>query len=114
MNSPLFPPIYLGPHLTPLYWANESTGELKAAVMTFFHVDHDGEPLTPRQWELVRAYVVYVMQAPCWLEKHPMQPPTADYRALIEDLRRKAREVQNPRDLLAFLDDCLEADIDPL
>lgn len=95
--APLVPRVY--PHGGPLYWRDEASGVLPAAVMAYLHARE-----TPAQLALVIDYCVYWCEAPCW---------RGDGLELT-DLRQRGRMVTTRAGLQAWLWDLLRVGIDPL
>ena|SRR5579885_2147497 len=97
MNLPYLPPFW-----TPLYWGNEQSGQLPAAVVAFLvAATGDGE-CSDDQRRLVIEYLQYYIKAPCW------QGPG------IEALREQATKLQSMQDVQRWMMNCLEEGIDPL
>lgn len=118
MSAALIPPVYLAPLGLPLYWGNDVTGEMPAAVRAY-HGEVLGEgPMTLRQLELVCAYCVHHIGAPCWLEKHPSLTLgiglTDEYCAAIAGLRAQARGLKMVADIGAYIAAAMELGLDPL
>ena len=108
----MIPPIYRQPFGLPLNWRDEATGELKAAVTAFLQT-------TDFDLELLRAYLVHHINAPVWLENHPLVIEHgvslgADYVAKIYALRATAPSIRNSIDAWAHISDCLDIGLDPL
>src|SRR4029453_1785125 len=57
-----FPP-YTLPRGLPAYWMDDQSGELPRAVAAY--LDKPGS-LSPEQFELVKAWVIYAVKAPAW------------------------------------------------
>lgn len=101
MTTNHIPKVYLPPYGTPLYWMNDQSGTMQAAMKPFL----EGKPLTDEQFHLLKEYLTYVIDAPCW--KGPGQ--------ILPALRQQIRKAQDRQDIQVFLDDCLrEAGIDPI
>ena len=100
-------PGYVPPLGTPLYWGDEQSGTLAAAVMRYF----DGVELEPSQFALLKSYLVYVVDAPCWdnNEHH-----TLESRRELERLRVQAKQMQTQRDIIPWIYECVKWGIDPL
>jgi hypothetical protein len=54
------------PFGVPLYWMNETSGILRSAVQAYVTAETNGPDMTAEQFELFRAYLTYVIHAPCW------------------------------------------------
>jgi hypothetical protein len=101
-----FEPVYRGPHGTPLYWRNEQSGELKAAVMAYaaYMAYPKTNPIPrPAQFELLIGYLTYVIDAPCWRGSSE-----------LDDLREQARRMGTPQEVDDWINRCLKIGIDPL
>lgn len=96
------PTEYLARSGLPLFWMNEASGQLQAAMQAYL----DGT-MTPEQTELVIDYFRYFIQAPCW----ESAPDGAGYLA---ELRALAAAMDTPADIHAFVGRCLEFGIDPI
>jgi hypothetical protein len=91
---------------TPLYWGNEHSGQLRAAILPFL-----GHRATEEQLEVVRAYIEYYLAAPCW------ERAAADQETLktLATLREQSRQQPATKETLhALILDCLDSGIDPL
>lgn len=113
MSDLLIPPAYLGPQGLPLAWASEETGVLRAAIMAYYDQVLGKGEMTVEQLLFLRAYLVHVINAPCWLEKNPH----ADLKIALNigDLRRRAAKMTTVKEVTAFLDSAWEtADLDLL
>lgn len=107
------PTTYREPMGLPLNWRDDVTGELPAAVMRYygFKVGEAAEP-DQKQIELIRDYLVYYIEAPCWLAKLVEGEP-GELAALAE-LRKQAREISSAEDIHRFIWACLDVGMDPL
>jgi hypothetical protein len=98
------PDVYVPPFNTPLFWKDEQSGVLRNAVRAYLgHGLKPEEELPDEQVELVRAYLDYVIHAPCW---------QGDKR--IPDLRARVKTLETVNELDEWIDGCLELGIDPL
>ena len=85
----------------PLYWQDEETGTL-AAVVTAYYCDLTSqEPMKPADLDLLKAYLVYVIEAPCW------QIPD---RQAVVDLIDNAADAES---IAHIMDGLLDIGIDP-
>lgn len=110
MTTPILPitrmPRTYDPSLgVPLYWMNEQSGVLVAAVKAYFA--HGAEPDTypppnAEQLALVIDYCRYVIYAPCWHGKD------------VKGLRKDIQQVTTLAELHAWIMRCLDIGIDPL
>lgn len=100
------PTTYEPPLGTPLYWRNEVTGVLGAAIWAY--IAHGAEPTvqpapSAEQLALVVAYLRYVINAPCWHGGMGL----AVARIGVEKLA-------TVEDVQTWIMGCLEIGIDPL
>jgi len=93
------PRIYLPPTGGPANWADESSGELPAAVRAWW----GREPLQPEQLGLLIEYCDYYIHAPCFAEDK-----------MLEALRVSIGEVTTSAGLKAWLDQVFIYGLDPL
>lgn len=101
MTTNHIPKVYVEPLGTPLYWMNDETGTMQAAMKPFL----EGQPLSNEQFQLLKEYLTYVIDAPCWRAPDPILP----------ELRAQIRAATTAQDIHAWLDACLErAAIDPI
>lgn len=93
----------------PLYWVNEKSGVLKAAIGAFYAHILDGEPIKKRHVSLVRAYLIYVINAPCW-----MAGAGEDFASQVQSLKDGIQSADTPKLIDEWIEKCLEIGIDPL
>ncbi len=87
----------------PGYWMTETGGQLRPAVEAYLR----GEPLSPDQIGLLRAYLRQWIDAPSWIA--PPEHPQA-----IVELRARVAGLTTRAAIAAWLEDALEIGIDPL
>jgi hypothetical protein len=104
------PPFYRPPHGIPLYWADEVSGILPAAVKAYLDHRIEGAPITDDQMRLVREFFVHYINAPCW--EVPSTEP--EYIASLLHLREQAFRIKGPGDASRFIEGCLDLGLDPL
>jgi hypothetical protein len=102
MNNFQMPQIYLLPTGGPLYWRNEQTGVLTAAVFAYLNRDPTGDQL-----ELVRKYLEYYIHAPCW-------NVVDSFEDELEELRRSSKTIKTYGEIHDWIFRALEIGIDPL
>jgi hypothetical protein len=91
----------------PLAWQNDTSGVMIATMLTFFERK---EPLTPAQFELIREWGEYYLNAPCW----DANPHIDDEgRAELAALRKQIKEARSLQDIDAWIEACLDIGIDP-
>lgn len=93
---------YVPPLGTPLYWGNEQSGTLPAAVRAYFAAATGDGYCTEDELRLVIDYLRYVIDAPCW------QGPQ------IEALRANAKYLHSIEAVKRWILACLKEGIDPL
>jgi hypothetical protein len=99
------PNIY--PNGGPLAWHNDTSGTMPAVMMDFFERK---KPLTPAQFELVREWGEYYLNAPAW----DANPHIDDEgRKELADLRKQIKEARTLQDIDAWVEACLDIGIDP-
>ncbi len=86
----------------PLYWMNEETGKMRAAVQAFLQDGMGGATMSLEHFNLLQAYLVYVVEAPCW-----KGIPVAEIVEAID-------KATNAKELSAVIHRCLDFGIDPL
>lgn len=104
---------YLEPLGLPLYWRHEASGELQAAILAYLDNRIAGIPITAEQFELVRAYMEYVINAPCW-GRNPWIALDHEAVDILDRLKRDVAQLKTPDEISAWLHCCLEIGIDPL
>jgi hypothetical protein len=107
MSALKMPTTYVRPLGTPLYWRDEQTGLLPAAMQAYVFYGADptlNRPPTARQLALVINYFRYVINAPCW----------RDSSGEVTRLRSLAAQMTTIEEIEQFIEDCLEIGIDPI
>jgi hypothetical protein len=102
-----FPRIYLQPLNTPLYWRDEMSGFLPDAMLAYLnHVSAPTRfpPPNQEQFDIVKEYLIYVVNAPCWLDS-PTEP-------FLNQLRESAHQIQTISDLQTFIHQALRQGLD--
>lgn len=91
----------------PLRWQDDVSGVLPSAVFAFFRygAKESAIPPTEEQLGLVREYMEYYINAPCWEQ--------GEFREL-DQLREKVLTLKTAQDLHDFIYACMEIGIDPL
>ena len=105
----LMPDYYVQPHDMPLYWGDELTGELPAAVQAYYakYLDPDAPAMTERQLHLVISYLQNNIKAPCWLD-------VRGSKVTLAQLREQSKRLTDRASIDAFLEACQELALDPL
>ncbi len=92
----------------PKYWKHETSGVVALAVGAFLRAP---EALTNDEIAVMRAYVTQWIDSPAW----DMNPHDGDYgRAVLAALRRSARTIATPRDLMVWLTIATREGFNPL
>lgn len=99
---------YVPPLATPLYWMYEGGDIIKPSVMAFLGVTNGGT-ITPQQVQIVRAYLDYVIHAPCW-ECQGKSDKLTKVREEIKKLKSNTEALP----LIKWVSSCLAIGIDPL
>lgn len=102
-------PDYYSPQLgAPLYWRNEPSGLLAAAVMAM-HA-HGADPKQPgpsaEQLGMIARYAQYYINAPCW-ERAKV------FATELAQLRAQAKAMKTLADVQAWIGQCLNIGVDP-
>lgn len=103
------PAYYAPPLRIPLYWKNETSGQLPLAIKTYvFYAANPKKnpPPTPEQIRLIAEYFRYFIYAPCWV--------TEGCEEQIANLRRDTLRISSISDISTWINACLELGIDPL
>ena len=111
--------VYPGYHLDlPLYWRNETSGILEAAIIAYFEQYNPvipDEEKTDRLSEdmifLIRDYIVYYLKAPCW---EGLRGDELKGRIELDNLIVRAGKIKSRGDISKILQDCLTLGFDPL
>lgn len=107
-SSPM-PNFYVSPWQTPLYWGDEQTGVLPKAVMAFHaHMLDKSKLFEGVQFALVRAYLKYYIDAPCWHEN------SDQIEGKLAELRASVQGIKTPEEMHEWIMQCLDLGIDPL
>jgi hypothetical protein len=95
-----FPP-YTQPRGLPAYWMDDQSGELPRAMAAY--LDKPGS-MSPEQFELVKAWVIYAVKAPAWKWR-------ANQR---EESLTSLEKAETARDLMVALEALEDLGIDPI
>lgn len=117
----LIPAFYVPPFGAPLYWRDEQSGELPAAVIRYFDfclghaadataADLGVRPLTDRQLQLLCEYCRYWINAPCW-ERNMAGSLTM--LGELKILKDRAAALSGLEDIRVWNDECSNLGIDP-
>jgi hypothetical protein len=110
------PNIYLPPTGGPLYWGNEESGVLSAAVRAYFEAATNPTAPAPSaaQIELLRDYLQYYVQAPCWRRYPDGTGPDAETALKLDSLVQIVPTIRTVSEISRFCDECMEIGLDPL
>ncbi len=99
---------YRPPHGLPLRWRDETSGELPQVF--FKLMNHWSDPKNPapntEEIDLIRSYLVYYINAPCWL--------LSDMQSKIDQLKVNAIKIKTVDDINHWIDRCWDIGLDPL
>lgn len=98
------PDVYDRPLGLPLYWMDEQSGKLRAAVRDYFSwvIGEADEPKTGTT-ELLRQYLEHFVNAPCW----------RGHAAELARLRAKVKGIKTCGDIRGWLGEALNIGLDP-
>jgi hypothetical protein len=99
-------PMFEGGPRGPLRWQDDMSGELSAAMLAFF----EGKGLTSEQFNLVREYGEYYINAPCW-DWNPHL--TEEGKEELAQLRSYIKRAGTRGELNIWIAMCLDIGIDP-
>jgi hypothetical protein len=114
-------PFYAPPFGTPLFWRDEATGVLPAAVKHFFDqclghcpnetaADLGIAPLSAAEIKLLADYLVYFIHTPCWENNIT---DCEKMRADLMELRTRAMNLGSVEALRRWLEEALDLGLDP-
>lgn len=102
-SSPM-PTFYVQPYNTPLNWQNEQSGNLAEAVKAYFaHMTGEDTRFQGMQFALVRDYLRYYINAPCWQSEGNE----------IDELRKSVTGLKTPEEMREWIMKCVHLGIDP-
>jgi len=108
MSKHFMPNFYVPPLELPLYWRDEQTGVLPAAIWAY--IEHGADKTKPEpnadQLALIIDYAQYFIKAPCW-------DMSEVFATELSKLREQATKLQSVADIHAWIFDCMEIGIDP-
>jgi hypothetical protein len=87
----------------PLYWMDEQSGELKNAINAYLDHQIKGAAVTDGQIELIRDFLEYYVNAPCWQGEEE-----------LAYLRLAVREVRSAKAIAEWIDKAKALGMDPL
>jgi hypothetical protein len=94
----VYPKLYGG----PLYWKDETSGVLKAAMMGYL----ERHEITP----LFLDYLNYWIEAPAWR----FRETEPEYLAALAELIARSKTLKHAQEVRTWINDCLNWGIDPL
>lgn len=103
-------PDYYSPQLgAPMYWRNEPSGLLAAAVMAMH--THGANPKQPgpsaEQLGMIARYAQYYINAPCW------EIASEGFATELAQLRAQAKAMKTLADVQAWIRHCMNIGVDP-
>ena len=107
----MIPHRYLPPMGMPLYWRDDQSGRLPAAMKRYseFCCGDAAEP-TAEQMGLIAAYCVYWIHAPCWDQTNA---ECEEMLEVLNELRARAGTLASVESIRRWNEECLELGIDP-
>ena len=115
------PKFYCPPLQTPLYWRDERSGELPAAVSHYFdhclgHApdataeDLEIAPLTVQELQLICEYCVYFIHAPCW---EMNMAESEEMLGELKELQVRAKSLASVESIRRWNEECMDLGLDP-
>jgi hypothetical protein len=95
----------------PLRWQDDVTGELPKAVLAFWNHFIEKTPITAGQTEMVRDYIEYYIDAPCWATG---EGEDSGYYEDFMALKERVRSLKTVEEIDAWLKDAYSLGLDPL
>jgi hypothetical protein len=105
MNTRM-PRFYRPPHGLPLFWRDEVSGQLPAAVQAYLDNRCDGAPISDEQIALLRDYIHHYIHAPCWEQDA--------FAAELKELRGSVDGLTSSQAIADWIWKALEIGLDPL
>jgi len=107
------PRYYIPPKDTPMYWEDETSGELRTAMHAFITCGAGGDNYLPRdQFDLVKEYLVYFIRAPFW--RRGAMLAGGNFERQLDYWINEAENIQSVPCAFKFTAKLAEAGIDPL
>lgn len=106
MTETRMPNTYVPPFNTPLYWRYELSGELAAAVTAYLENRINGGRVDDGQIALIRDYICYWVNAPCW--------ENDEFSTELAELRTAAKELDSAERIQEWTRLALDIGMDPL
>lgn len=94
----------------PLRWQDDTTGVLPKAVWAFLNEGRAQTACTPEQAELVRDYMEYYINAPCWQLGESGEAYHSDFTAL----RERIKSLKTTKEMSEWMGSAMSLGIDPL
>ncbi|MDB6022911.1 MAG: hypothetical protein JWQ04_2768 [Pedosphaera sp.] len=110
MTEFFIPRFYIPPLYVPLYWRNETSGVLPAAVEAYLNACLYLSPITDEQLKLVADYCDYYINAPCWAEN---VQPDGEMRDELNRLIAGAKTLESVEHIQRWIRQCLDLGLDP-
>lgn len=101
------PRFYRPPHGLPLYWRDETSGQLSAAIFRYlsFVTKKASTPPTEEQIWLIRCYLEHFIMAPCWVDYGDNS---------VSELRKAVNDINSVEAIKDWLRKALEIALDPI
>lgn len=98
---PYRPPLGL-----PMRWQDDVTGRLPRAMKAYLENRVNEAVLSQEDFNHVRSYMEYLINAPCWRQCENGRP--------LDRARRRIKRVQTPAELARWIHSLLSIGIDPI
>ena len=106
-------PAFYRPMGLPLFWRDEASGELPAAVEGFLKwVVGEAESVPAAAMKLVCDYCVYFIHAPVW-EHTFAKFECEDYLAELNELKARSKLLASAKSVRRWNEECLDLGVDP-
>lgn len=93
----------------PLYWEDDITGTLPAAVRAYFE-----GTMTDDQVALVIAYIQHHIHAPCWIDTSLFGDLDEEIATQIRTLQQQSLTLKTATDINLYIQAALALALDPL
>lgn len=108
----LLPPFYRPPLGLPLYWGDETSGALPAAVGAYIGASVGGPEPSAVQLRMLCGYCRYYIHAPCWADNCERAGCPEDLATVLE-LRERSKSLASFESIRRWCEECMELGLDP-
>lgn len=106
------PYIQIGPVKgMPVYWGNDQTGKMRAAVGAYYDTILNKGAINSDQLKLLTDYLEYFIHAPCW-ENNLKE--SEDMMADLYQLRERSKTLASVESIRRWIEESMELGLDPL